>query len=210
MDVIDLYSLNGEKTGSVTVPTELATFKPNDSAVYYTLRGYTYNQAQGTASTKTRGEVRASNAKPWKQKGTGRARAGRTSSPVWRGGGVVFGPLPGMGAYKVNRKVRRQALKTVVFQKIQDSKFVVLESLIETEGQKPKTKKVKEMLKALKLDGRKAILLSDEHDEILMKSSRNIPGVVFRSVAQLNVYDVCNSEYIVTTKKCLESIKEIF
>ena len=210
MEGLDLYSLTGEKTGSVTVPTEMVDFEPNETAVYYARHGYQANQVQHTANTKTRAEIRGGGKKPWRQKGTGRARSGTATSPVWRGGGVVFGPRATEHSHKVNKKVRKNAIKTLLFQKIQEKKLVVLESLADAEEQRiTRTQRISGLRKALALNG-SVLLPPAEMDEVLWKSARNIQKVSVRTVKQLNVFELCASDYIITTKKCLESIKEIF
>ena len=213
MEVVDLYAVDGKKSGSVTIPTEIRDFKPNQDAVYYSVKGYMGNQALHIARVKTRSDVKGGGSKPWRQKGTGRARAGTSRSPVWRGGGVVFGPSTAEHSSKVNRKTRKLALKSLIFWKIEEQKLKVLENLdfMDNEEKKiAKTKNVVAVLKALKVEADKVLLLMEEADDLLWKSARNIKNVKVKIIKNINVYDIINCEYILTSKKCLESIKEIF
>jgi large subunit ribosomal protein L4 len=211
MEALAVYSRIGEKTGSMAIPPEIVNFKPNKKVIYYAIKGYLSNQAQRTAKTKGRSEVSGGGIKPWRQKGTGRARAGSIRSPLWRGGGIVFGPQMSEYNYKVNKKTRKLALNSVLYWKLDDGKVLVLDS-IKAEGNqnRPKTKDIAALLKALKIAGTKVLFIIPEPDELLWKSTRNIPKVVVRGLNQLNTYDALNSDHIVTTKQCLESLKEMF
>jgi large subunit ribosomal protein L4 len=208
MEALAVYSRKGEKTGSYTVPAEIADFQPNRDVIYYAVNGFISNQAQGTAKTKGRSEVRGGGTKPWRQKGTGRARAGSIRSPLWRGGGTVFGPQLGEYNYKVNRKIKKNAILSLWFWKMAENKVLVMDAL--AAAGVPKTKDMAVLFKALNLTGKKVVVIVEKWDAVLWKSLRNLAGIELRTAAQLNLYDLINSEYVVTTKPCLDSLKEMF
>jgi large subunit ribosomal protein L4 len=208
MEALAVYSRKGEKSGSYTVPVEIADFQPNRDVIYYAVNGYVSNQSQRTVKTKGRSDVRGGGTKPWRQKGTGRARAGSIRSPLWRGGGTVFGPQLGEYNYKVNRKIKKNAILSLWFWKMAESKVLVMETL-ETAGV-PKTKEMATLFKTLNLTGKKVMVVVEKWDAILWKSLRNLSGVELRTTAQLNLYDLMDCEHVVTTKTCLESLKEMF
>ena len=159
---------------------------------------------QGTSSSKTRGEVRGGGAKPWKQKGRGVARAGTNRSPIWRGGGTVFGPEPHKYEYNLPKKIKRLARKSVLSQKIKDEKLIVIDDF---NVKKIKTKKVCQLLKKLKIDG-KVLFLSSDIDDNLFLSLRNIPNIALLKAINASTYDLIDSDFILIDRKGLESLNE--
>ena len=171
--------------------------------IYEAVVNYRANQRRGTASTKTRAEVRGGGKKPWRQKGTGRARAGSSRSPLWRSGGATFGPKPRDYSYKMPRKARRNALKSALAMKFAEKEIVVLDTL---KFKEPKTKEGASFLKKLKLD---SVLVVDERDnKNVFLSLRNIPKVKAVDFNQINIYDVMNHKSLVFTQKAFESLME--
>jgi large subunit ribosomal protein L4 len=163
------------------------------------------NRRRGTASTKSRGEVRGGGRKPWRQKGTGRARVGTTRSPIWRGGAITFGPKPRDYSYAVPKKLRRKAVKSALTCKVNDGELLILEDLKLDE---PKTKEMARILKNLDVNKKALIVLADK-DENVIKSSRNIPGVTPIAANALNVYDILNHKNLVMTKDAVARIEEV-
>ncbi|MDN3509731.1 MAG: 50S ribosomal protein L4 [Candidatus Jettenia sp.] len=164
---------------------------------------YEANKRQGTACTKTRGEVAGGGKKPWVQKHTGRARAGSIRSPIWKGGGVSFGPRPRDYSYSIPKKARKLALFSALTAKIRDNELLVLESL---EFDAPKTKQMVEILKALGINGGSCLIVLPKANEIIWKSARNIPSVKVMTSAELNAYDVLKPKKILITREALNSI----
>jgi large subunit ribosomal protein L4 len=174
-------------------------------AIYETVRMQLANRRQGTAATKKRSEVRGGGRKPWRQKGTGRARQGSIRSPQWVGGGVVFGPQPRNYEYKVPKKVKRLALRSTLSSKLAQNELIVLESL-NFEG--PKTKRMISLLE--KLDAKsKPILILQEANDNVQKSVRNIPGALCLTTHQINVYDLLNHGQLVITRDAVERLEEV-
>ncbi len=202
MAVLTVSDRNGKKVEELTVGNDFAGFKPNKQAIHDYVVMYQYNRRSWTANTKTRAEVRGSNRKPWKQKGTGRARAGRLSSNIFRGGGVAFGPKPKDVYYNLPKKVRKLAFKSVLAQRLQNEKVFVIDDL---KMERPKTKEVVELFKKLKLEEKTLIVLSDPgKNEVL--SIRNLPNVTLRRVDNVNAYDILANINLILTKesfKCL-------
>ena len=163
------------------------------------------NRRQGTASTKTRGDRTGSGAKPWRQKGTGRARVGSVRSPLWRGGGVIHGPKPKDWSYEIPRKAKKEALRCAVLSKFTDNEVSVIESI--NIGDKPKTKVFADITKKIGLDG-KVLFVIPEYDEKIYKSIRNLEGVAVDSVANLHTWQVLRYKYMVVTKAALDILKE--
>lgn len=160
---------------------------------------------RGTHSTKLRGEVRGGGRKPWRQKGTGRARAGSIRSPLWRGGAILFGPKPRSYDFNMPRKVRRLALKSALSSKVQSGNLIVLDQI---DFAAPKTKQVVELLEALKVSN-KALVVTGEINDAVAKSARNIPGVVALDATGLNVYDILNHDTLVVTKDAVAKVEEV-
>jgi Ribosomal protein L4 len=161
------------------------------------------NHRRGTASTKTRGEVAGGGRKPWKQKHTGRARAGDIRSPIWKGGGVVFGPRPRDYSFSINRKARKVALQSAILSRLIDNEVVLIDRL---ELDSPSTKKLASILKCLRI-GESCLIVMQEFDETIWKSSRNIYNVKFRVASDLNAYDVVKYKKLLIVKDVLENLK---
>lgn len=198
----------GEEVGQTTLDLKVASDKSAAHIVHRSLVRQMNNARQGTASTKTRAEVRGGGRKPWRQKGTGRARAGSIRSPLWRGGGVIFGPKPRDYHLKMNRKERRLALRTVLLSRSAD--LIVVEDFVEQLA-RPKTK---ELIAAITRWGvepqTKVLLILPERTEMIYLSARNVANFKLISATQLNVYDLLNADKIVTTAAALEKIQEVY
>lgn len=193
--------------GTVELPDDVFGRDVRGDILHEAVRNYRANQRQGTACTKTRGEVRGGGKKPWRQKGTGRARAGTNTSPIWRKGGTAFGPKPRSYSYKVNRKFKQLAVKTAFSAKLADENVIVLESLALNA---PKTKEMAHVLSSLEIDKMSVLILVAEKDEILMRAARNIPRVQVQRVQDVNVYDLLSHEKLLITKAAVERIKEVY
>jgi len=202
-----LYDFSGDYKGSVELPAALFDAEVNTSALYEAVRQYLANRRSGTAKTKERGEVSFSNRKPYRQKGTGRARAGRRSSPIWRGGGVVFGPKPRDYRMSIPKKVKRLALKSALSDKGKNDGVVVVEGVsIEA----PKTKRFAEFLQAAGLYEKKVLFVTDTFNENVFKSVRNIPRVNFILSRNINAYEILNAEVLMFTREGLNALEEVF
>jgi len=201
MDVLDQTN---QKVGEIDLPQEIFGIVPHVGAMHQVVVSQLAKARAGTASTKTRSDVGYSANKPYRQKGTGRARAGYRGSPIWRGGGVVFGPHPRKYKLKVPKKVRRLALRSALASKVLAGKFVVVESL---EMKAPKTRDLIGILTSLNVTG-KTLIVTGEFQENLALSGRNIPEVAVIDLEQLNVYDVLNMEYLVMTRDAVTKVSE--
>jgi large subunit ribosomal protein L4 len=195
---------SGEEHGRVSLAEEVFGVRPNGHVVYETVKAYLANQRQGTAKAKTRAEVRGGTRKPWRQKGTGRARAGTVTSPLWRHGGRIFGPRPRDYRMEIPKKIRRLALKSALSDRAQDGRILVLESLDLREA---KTKEVAAFLKANELGGKSCLLVVEAYDEKVARAARNIPRLSVRVWDELNAHDVVRSEWLVITKSALEAMQ---
>ncbi len=203
MAKVQVFNQTGKKTKEIDAPREVFSYPVKEHLIYEAVVNYRSNQRRGTASTKTRAEVRGGGRKPWRQKGTGRARAGSNRSPIWRKGGVVFGPKYRDYSYSIPKKARRNALKSALSMKLAENKILVLESL---EFKEPKTKEGIKFLRNLELE---SVLIVDSHEnKNLFLSLRNIPLVKAIDQNQVNVYDVLNHESLVFTKKAFDSLME--
>ena len=203
---MELQVLNnqGKKISKIKVDEAIFGLKPNKDAVYRSVLSEMANSRQGTHSTKSRGMVRGGGKKPWKQKGRGVARAGTNRSPIWRGGGTVFGPEPHKYEYNLPKKIKRLARKSVLSQKIKDEKLIVIDDF---NVKKIKTKKICQLLQKLKIDG-KVIFLSSDIDENLFLSLRNIPNIALLKAINASTYDLIDSDFILIDKKGLQSLNE--
>lgn len=198
----------GQEVGQENLELRVAKEENAAHIVHRALVRQVNNGRQGTASTKTRAEVRGGGRKPWRQKGTGRARAGSIRSPLWRGGGVIFGPKPRSYETKMNRKERRLALRTAYMSRVED--LIVVEEFAEQLPQ-PKTKELVGAIGRWGVDpGSKVLLILPEKSEMVYLSARNIPSVKLIEANQLNVYDVLNADKIVVTKAALAKIQEVY
>jgi len=203
---MELQVLNnqGKKTSTIKVDEAIFGLTPNKDAVHRSVLSEMANSRQGTHSTKSRGMVRGGGKKPWKQKGRGVARAGTNRSPIWRGGGTVFGPEPHKYEYNLPKKIKRLARRSVLSQKIKDEKLIVIDDF---NVKKIKTKKICQLLQKLKIDG-KVIFLSSDIDENLFLSLRNIPNIALLKAINASTYDLIDSDFILIDKKGLESLNE--
>jgi len=202
MLVADVFDINNNKVSEIELNDAVFGTEVNEAVIYDVVRMQMASRRLGTAATKGRSEVSGGGKKPWRQKGTGRARSGTSRSPVWRGGGVVFGPVPRDYKYKVPKKIRKSALRSVLSMKYQDSKLVVLQDFPLEEI---KTKKFKEVVDRFGL--RKALFVIDGRNESLEKSSRNITGIKMVRSEGINVYDVLNHEHLVIIEPAVKKVE---
>lgn len=200
---LKLIDQNGKDSGEVTLNDSVFGIEPNESVVFDAIIRQRAGKRQGTSAVKNRSAVRGGGKKPWRQKGTGRARQGSIRSPQWRGGGVVFGPTPRSYAYSMPRKQRRLAIKSVLSQKLIDNDLVVLDKLTMSA---PKTKELVSMLTNLKLEG-KVLVVSD--DENVQLSARNLTNVKVVPVNGLNVEDAVNFDKLILTQDAVKKIEEV-
>ena len=205
MAKVDVHNIEGNVVGSLELCDGIFGVEINEHVVHTAVVAYLANQRQGTKSTKTRAEVSGGGAKPRPQKGTGRSRQGSIRSPQWVGGGVVFAPKPRDFSIRINKKVKRIALKSVLTSKVNDKNIIVLDQL-ELAG--PKTKDMIKILGNLKAE--KALVVIPECDYNVMLSARNIPGIKTASVNTINVYDILKYEKLIVTKACAEKIQEVY
>lgn len=198
-----VYTVDGKEKGKFELP-EFFNTEVSTALLHEITKGYLANKRSGTHSTKTRGEVSFSGAKPWKQKGTGNARAGQRNSPLWRKGGVIFGPQPRSYFQKMSKQKRRLALNMALSNLVSKDSLILVD-LIKIE--QPKTKKIVEFLKNLKVDGQKVIIALSKNDEVVKIASKNIKNLVVDNIANLNAYHVMWADKIVTTPEAIDSIK---
>lgn len=206
MPKVDVLNINGQKVEELELSESIFAAEISEYAVYEVIKNHLANRRQGTQSAKTRAEVRGGGRKPWRQKGTGRARQGSTRSPQWIGGGVVFAPKPRDYSYSVNKKVRRLALKSVLTTKVNEGNLIVLDAL---EINAPKTKDFIAMLSAVNA-GKKALVVTAENSPNVVKSGRNIPGVDITFVNTLNVYDIMRHDSLIITKEAVRKTEEVY
>ena len=206
MPKIEVYDINGKKVKEVELKNEVFGIEPNEAVVHSVLVNFLANQRQGTQSTKTRSEVSGGGKKPWRQKGTGRARQGSIRAPQWIKGGIALGPKPRSYKYTVNKKERRLAIKSILSSKVLENNLVVVDSL------PLKDIKTKEMVKALsnlKVEG-KALIMLPEKNENVQKSARNIEGVKTTLVGTINVYDLLKYNKLVLTLDTVKKLEEVY
>ena len=205
---LEVYKIDGTKSGEyVELRPDIFEIKPNDHAIYLAVKAYLANQRQGTHKTKTRGEVRGGGRKPCPQKHTGRARAGSIRSPLWVGGGTVFGPVPRDYSLDLPKKVKLLARKSALSYKAKDEQIIVVEDFTYEE---PKTKKMVEILKAFNLLNKKVLLLTASTDLNVYKSGRNIPGLNILEAYKASTYDILNNQMILIQKSAVEVLQNTF
>lgn len=204
---VKVYNQNGQEVGSVDLKPEVFEVEPNESVVHQYIVNHLARQRQGNASTKERSQVRGGGRKPWRQKGTGRARAGTIRSPLWRGGGVVFGPHPRTYGSKFPRRMKRLAIRSILSDKAANDRIKVVD---EIKLEKPRTKDMIGMLGAFEVKDRKCLVLDEGINQPLVLSCRNIPEVDYCRAALANGYDMMNADYLIVTKAGLEKIQEVF
>ena len=197
---------SSSKVGEIELSAAIFGVEPNKSVLHDSVKIHLANCRQGTQSALTKGEVSYTTAKPWRQKGTGRARAGYKGSPVWTHGGVAFAPKPRDYSYTLNKKVKRLALKSVLSAKAQEENIVVID---EIKLDAIKTKPMASFLKAVGADT-KALVVTAENNEVVVKSAANIPGVLVTFANLINVYDILNAKKLVVDKAALAKIEEVF
>jgi len=205
MATVAVYNMKGEQAGSMDVSDDIFAVKVNEHAVHMAVVQYLANQRQGTKGTKTRAEVRGGGRKPWRQKGTGRARQGSIRSPQWTGGGVVFAPKARDFSMRLNKKQKRLALKSVLSAKLRDDKLIIVDSLTFPEI---KTKEMVQVCKNLKTEN--ALVVLDSVDKNVILSARNIPGVKTAGVNTINVYDILKYDTFMVTKDAITQIQEVY
>lgn len=206
MPKLTVYNQSGEPVGETKVPAAFFDAPLNEAVIYQAAMAQAARRKPRTASTRTRAEVRGGGAKPWPQKGTGRARHGSIRSPIWKGGGVVFGPHPRPHTVRVPKKVRRAALYAVLSEKTRRGRVLVMEEITLNE---PRTRVVTGILKSLKAIGN-ALIVTARPDQNLIKSARNLPGVKTMLAEQLNVLDLLNCEHLILTREALAKMEEVF
>ncbi len=205
MPNVALYDIAGKETGTIALSDEVFGIEPNKAVMHTVVTAYLANQRQGTQSALTRSQVRGGGIKPWRQKGTGRARQGSTRSPQWTHGGVVFAPKPRDYRINVNKKVRRLALKSALSSKVADNQVIVFDAL---DIENPKTKEMIKVLEAVNVDN--ALVVLPESDEIVERATGNIPGVKTTLVGTLNTYEILKYHTLILTKQSVEKIEEVY
>ena len=206
MPNVQVVDMQGKKVSTVDLAESIFGIEPNEAVMHMMVVSYLANQRQGTQSALTRSEVSGGGRKPWRQKGTGRARQGSTRAPQWYHGGVVFAPKPRDYRFSVNKKVRRLAMKSAFSAKAQAEEIIVIDAIALDEI---KTAKIAAMLSAVGSE-KKALIVLPEVDEKVIKSARNIPGVKTAQVNELNVYDILNAEKLIIAKEALTKIEEVY
>ncbi len=201
-----VYNMSGEQVGEIELSEAVFGITPNESVVHDVVKNHLANKRQGTQSALTRAEVSGGGRKPWRQKGTGRARQGSTRAPQWTHGGIVFAPKPRDYSYTLNKKVRRLALKSALSDKAAQQNIVVIDSI---KVDAPKTREFAAFLKAVNVTG-KALVVTAEADTNVVKSGRNIPGCQVTFANLINVYDIVNAKQLVLDKAALAKIEEVF
>ena len=206
MPNVSVFDMNGKKVSDLALAESVFGIEPNSYAMHLCVVNYLANQRQGTQSTRTRSEVSGGGKKPWKQKGTGRARQGSTRAPQWTHGGIAHGPKPREYGFSINKKVRRLAMKSAFSSKVAAEELVVLDDL---KLDAIKTKEVVKVLTALET-GKKVLLVLPENNDVLYRSARNIAGVKVSTVNTLNVYDILNCDTMLVLKDAVAKIEEVY
>ena len=200
-----LYNIKAEKVGEIELSDAIFGIEANKEAMHTMVVNYLANQRQGTQSTKTRTEVRGGGRKPWRQKGTGRARQGSIRAPQWTGGGVALGPKPRSYRFSVNKKLRRLALKSALSTKVAENEIIVIDEL---KLDSFKTKEMAAILKAFEVDN--ALVVTAGKDDNVVRSAANIPGIETSMAENLNVYDVLKHSKFIVTKDAVSKIEEVY
>jgi len=202
---LSVQNIKGENIGEVSLKDNIFNTKVNKYLIQQVVKRYLANKRRGTASTKNRSEVRGGGAKPWKQKGTGRARAGSNRSPIWVGGGTVFGPNPRDYSFSLPKKIKIAALKSVLSDKLKNKEIIIIDELLLNENKTSKMVEILNNLQAFK----KPLIITEKEDNIIALSVRNIKGAKVLPVSKINTYDLVNQEKIIITKKALQKIEEV-
>lgn len=206
MAKVTMLNMTGAEAGTIELNDEIFGIEPNQNAVHEVVKNYLANQRQGTQSAKTRAEVRGGGRKPFRQKGTGRHRQGSSTDPSQVGGGIVFAPKPRDYRYKVSKKVKRLAMKSVLSSKVEEKEIIVLDEL---KFDAPKTKEMVKVLENVKAQ-KKALIVMAEKDENVIRSAANIPGVRPALVSTMNVYEILNHTNFIVTKDAINKIEEVY
>ena len=206
MPKVDLFDINGKKVGDIELNDSIFAIEVNATAMHAAVVNHLANKRQGTQSTKTRTEVSGGGKKPWRQKGSGRARQGSIRSPQWVGGGVALGPKPRSYRYPLNKKLRRLALKSALSSKVAGNEFIVIDNITVSEY---KTKEVVNILKNFNVDS-KALIILNEKDDKFVKSAANIPGVTTTLSTTLNTYDVLNHDKVLISADAVKKLEEVY
>ena len=206
MSTMKVLNMAGAEVGTVELCDAIFGIEPNEVVVHEVVKNHLANCRQGTQSALTRAEVSGGGKKPWRQKGTGHARQGSTRAPQWTHGGIVFAPKPRDYSYVLNKKVKRLALKSVLSAKVAEGKLVVVDAI---KMDAIKTADFRKFLTAVQVEG-KAVVVTPAVDEIVVKSARNIPGVLTTPATNLNVYDIINAQYLVVDQTALAKIEEVY
>ena len=202
----NVYDMSGKLVGEIELSEAVFGITPNTAAVHDAVKNHLANKRQGTQSALTRAEVSGGGRKPWRQKGTGRARQGSTRAPQWTHGGIVFAPKPRSYSYQLNKKAKRLALKSVLSAKVAEANLVVIDAI---KMDAIKTADFRKFLTAVGVDG-KAVVVTPAVDTVVVKSARNIPGVLTTPATILSVYDLLNAKYLVVDQRALATIEEVF
>ena len=206
MPKVDVYDMQGKKVSDVELNANVFGIEPNEAVVHSVLVNYLANQRQGTQSTKTRAEVSGGGRKPWRQKGTGRARQGSIRAPQWIKGGIALGPKPRSYTYKVNKKERQLAIRSLLSSKVLENELTVVEKL---EMKEAKTKEMVKTLSNLKVEGKTLIIVADKNENVYL-SSRNIEGVKAITLNMINVYDLLNYNKLVLPLETVKKLEEVY
>lgn len=206
MPKVDVYDIKGKKVSDISLNEEIFGIIPNEAVVHSVLVNYLANQRQGTQSTKTRAEVRGGGRKPWRQKGTGRARQGSIRAPQWIKGGIALGPKPRCYKYRVNKKEKRLAIRSLLSSKVLENNLVVVDKF---DFKEIKTKQMATAMKNLKVE-EKALIVLPSNNEMIQKSARNLEGVRTSSVNTINVYDLLKYNKLVLTVDTIKKIEEVY
>jgi large subunit ribosomal protein L4 len=205
---LDILKIDGTISGDkIDLSDSIFAIEPNDHAIYLSVKAYLANQRQGTSKSKERGEVRGGGKKPWKQKGRGGARAGTSRSPLWVGGGTIFGPRPRDYRQDLPKKVRRLARKSAFSYKVKDAQLLIVEDF---NIEQPKTKEFSKILSALKVNGKKILLLTEANNPNVYKSGRNIPKVKVLEASKASTYDLLNNQVLILQKSAVKEIEKTF
>ena len=206
MPKVDVYNMQGKKVSDVELADSVFGIEPNEAVVHSVLVNYLANQRQGTQSTKTRAEVSGGGRKPWRQKGTGRARQGSIRAPQWIKGGIALGPKPRSYSYRINKKEKQLAIRSLLSAKVLDNELTVVDKL---EVEEAKTKVMAKALTDLKVEGKTLIILADRNDNVL-RSSRNIEGVKTIELNTINVFDLLNCNKLVLPLDTVKKLEEVY
>ena len=206
MPKVDVYNMQGKKVSDVELSEAVFGIEPNENIVHSALVNYLANQRQGTQSTKTRAEVSGGGRKPWRQKGTGRARQGSIRAPQWIKGGIALGPKPRSYSYRINKKEKQLAIRSLLSAKVLDNELTVVDKL---EVEEAKTKVMAKALTDLKVEGKALIILADRNDNVLC-SSRNIEGVKTIELNTINVFDLLNCNKLVLPLDTVKKLEEVY